>query len=272
VDVAVIEAGCGGRFDLTNFLDPAASVVTCVGMDHAMSLGPGIDDIAWHKAGILKPGVPAVTGAAGSPLEIVRKEAAELGCPLEVVTPPDGPFWEINHSIARATLAALRDTFDVSEEHITQAASIGRLPARRERVPEPEGDVIIDGAHNADKMAAFVRTIEPGAVFVIGCLLSKNPEALIDAIKPAAAAVVTTEPSVYAKPPTPASELASACEARGLTAHAESDPRKALERALDIAGPNGRVVVTGSLYLVGEVRNRWYPWERVVLQRTSWPT
>lgn len=272
VDVAVIEAGCGGRFDLTNFLDPAVTVVTSVGMDHAMSLGPGIDDIAWHKAGILQAGVPAVTGATGSPLDIVRKEARQLGCPLEVITPSDGPFWEINAALARGALEALGREFVVDDEHILRAATQGRLPARRERVPEPGCDVIVDGAHNADKMAALVRTIEPGAVFVLGCLMSKDPTALIEAVEPAAKAVVTTEPKVYAKPPTSASDLAAACAQRGIEARAEPDPARALETAIALAGPEGRVVVTGSLYLVGEVRNRWFPWERVLLQATSWPT
>lgn len=273
VDIAVIEAGCGGRFDLTNVLDSVATVVTSVGWDHALSLGPGLDDIAWHKAGILQPGVPAVTGATGSALEVIRDEARERGAELTEVPPLEGrPFWEVNAAIARAALAAIGDRFPVAGEPIDRAMTEGRLPARRELLPEGGRTVILDGAHNADKMAALVRTLDPGSVVVLGCLMAKDPSALVEAVRPAAAAVVATEPTVYAKPSTPAALVAEACRERGIEAYAEPDPMRAVDRALELAAPDQPVVITGSLYLAGEVRDRWYPRERVVLSRTSWPS
>jgi dihydrofolate synthase/folylpolyglutamate synthase len=272
VEVAVVEAGCGGRFDLTSFVDPLVTVVTSVGIDHVQSLGPTVDDIAWHKAGILRRGVPAVTGATGSPLEVLRREARALDAPLAEVEPPSGePFWKVNAAVARAALHELRHRFPVPDDVIEQALSAARLPARHEVVPEPGRRVVLDGAHNADKMAAFLRTVEPGAVFVLGCLTAKDASVLVETVARMASAVVATEPHVHAKPATPASVLGAACARLGVEAHVEPDPRRAVELALDVAGPDRLVAVTGSLYLIGEVRDRWYPWQHVLLQRTSWP-
>src|SRR5690606_33370094 len=83
VDVGVVEVGAGGRFDLTNILDPTLSIITSVGIDHTATLGPTIADIAWHKAGIIKPGVPVVSGVPNPRAqEIIAAEAAALGAPL----------------------------------------------------------------------------------------------------------------------------------------------------------------------------------------------
>lgn len=272
VEIAVIEAGCGGRFDLTNVLDTALAVVTTVGWDHVQTLGPTLDDIAWHKAGILKAGAPAVTGAAGSPLDVIRDEARGLGVDLTVVEPVAGaPFWEANVATARAALEALGPELPVPAEAIARALATARLPARREVMPEPGRRVVLDGAHNPEKMAALVRTLEPGALFVLGCLGAKDAGALVEAVAPAADRVVATEPLVYAKPATPAAALARRCVDAGLDAVAEPSPARALELALELVRPDQQVVVTGSLYLVGDVRERWYPTDRVVLERTSWP-
>lgn len=272
VDVAVIEAGCGGRFDLTNVVEPLAAVITNVGPDHLLSLGPTVEDIAWHKAGVLKPGAAGVTGASGGPLEVIRREAREHRVELrEVTTPVDRPFWEINARVARACLDLVRHRFDLPEAVIDEAIATARLPARRELAPEPGREVILDGAHNPDKMAALVRTVEPGSVFLAGCLSAKDASGLVSALAPKAAAVVTTEPMVYAKPPFPAEELATAFTDRGVEAQAVRSPLEALERALEVAAADQAVVVTGSLYLVGQIRAQWYPTERLVLQRTCWP-
>lgn len=272
VEIAVVEAGCGGRFDLTNFLDPLVTVVTSVGLDHVLSLGPTKDDIAWHKAGILRSGVPAVTGATGSPLEVLRSEATAIGAPLTEVVPLEGePFWKVNAAVARAALHAIRDTHHVPDDLAERALDEARLPARHEVVPEPGHRVILDGAHNADKMAAFVRTVAPGSVFVMGCLMAKDPSVLVEAVQGTASTVVATQPTVLAKPATPATDLAAACTRLGIEAEARPDPFEALERALEIAGPDRPVVVTGSLYLIGQLRDRWYPRAQILLQQTSWP-
>src|SRR5215217_2407191 len=88
VDVAVLEVGAGGRFDLTNVVTPAVSVVTTVGIDHTATLGDTIEAIAWHKAGIIKPGVPAVTAVIDpAALPILAAEADAAGSTLRRVIP-----------------------------------------------------------------------------------------------------------------------------------------------------------------------------------------
>ncbi|HEU0163456.1 MAG TPA: Mur ligase family protein, partial [Thermomicrobiales bacterium] len=80
VEVAVLEVGAGGRFDLTNVITPAVSVITSVGIDHTNTLGSTIEEIAWHKAGIIKRGIPAVTAATHPvALAIIRAEASAQG-------------------------------------------------------------------------------------------------------------------------------------------------------------------------------------------------
>lgn len=271
VEVAVIEAGCGGRFDLTNALDKVVATITTVGLDHVQTLGPGLADIAWHKAGIMEPGRPAVTGATGEALEVIRREARALGVELREVPAESGPFWEANARVATATLEALRGAFEVGPEHVARAREAARLPARRELVPEAGRTVIVDGAHNPDKMGALAATLPEGCVVVMGCLAAKSHTGIVEALRPKARAVVATEPRVYGKPATPAADLAATCRAAGLEAHAEPDPDAAVDRGLALASPAETVVLTGSLYLVGQLRDRWYPTEQVVLQRTCWP-
>ncbi len=83
VDVAVVEVGAGGRFDSTNAVDPLVSVITSVGLDHVVSLGPTIADIAWHKAGIIKPGATTVIGPLPAHARSVVTSVAEaVGSPL----------------------------------------------------------------------------------------------------------------------------------------------------------------------------------------------
>ena len=272
VDVAVIEAGCGGRFDLTNVLDTTLAVVTSVGEDHLQSLGPTVDEVAWHKAGIFKRGAAAVTAVTGPPLAVIQREASGLGLHLVEVTPPAGaPFWEVNATIARAALETVRDRFDVPDAAIDEAARSFRVPARYEELPEPGRRVILDGAHNPDKMTALVRTLKPGTVFVVGCLTAKDMRGIVDPLAKVASAVVATEPTVYLKPPAPAEAVAKAFREAGVESHVEREPRYAIARALEVAAVDQTVVVAGSLYLAGELRDLWYPTARVVLDRTSWP-
>ena len=88
IDIAVLEVGAGGRFDLTNVIDPTVSVITSVGIDHTNTLGSTIADIAWHKAGIIKPGIPAVTAVTKpEALAIIVDESRKRGAPLTIIDP-----------------------------------------------------------------------------------------------------------------------------------------------------------------------------------------
>ncbi len=281
VDVAVVEAGCGGRFDLTNVLQTTLAVITSVGHDHLASLGPTLRDVAWHKVGIFRRGVPAVVSLAGDALATAEAEAAALDVPLQVLPPDERPFPERNQALARAALAGVLPRLGLPaatlrRPSVEAAIRNARQPARLEVVPGSPA-VCLDGAHNPDKMQALLRALEahPAGrlrprVALVGVLALKDGESIAAPLASTADAVVLTEPRVFEKPARPAASLAPCCAGRSV--HVCPDPDAAFDRALQLAGPAGLVVVTGSLYLVGALRERFYPKREVVLQRTSWPT
>jgi dihydrofolate synthase/folylpolyglutamate synthase len=100
VDVMVCEVGCGGRFDLTNYLDTIVAVVTNVGLDHTATLGPCIEDIAWHKAGVVQKGAYTVCGAQGRARDIVQEEAKLVASPF-VGVELCGDAWAHNRQMAK---------------------------------------------------------------------------------------------------------------------------------------------------------------------------
>jgi dihydrofolate synthase/folylpolyglutamate synthase len=293
VDVAVVEVGAGGRFDPTNVIDPIVSVITSVGFDHRVTLGPGITDIAWHKAGIIKPGATAVVGELpDAALAVVSKEAQSASVDLIQAYHHEGPrlsfsssaggFQERNAEVATAVASVLmRLGFKISDAAIAEGRISTRLPGRLERMPGTAKPAIwIDGAHNEDKVAALaaeaVDRIGGGAlpVIVVGMLSSKDASGILAKLAPVASSIVTTEPSVSGRDPLAAQELAGAVAASGFAGavHSEPNPDAAVRFAEVIAKREGApVLVTGSMYLTGQVRRRWFRDPDIVVQRTPWP-
>jgi dihydrofolate synthase / folylpolyglutamate synthase len=293
IDIAVVEVGAGGRFDATNVIDPTVSVITSVGLDHIVSLGPNLADIAWHKAGIIKPGATAVIGSVPEQaLRVIEHEARRVGASLHhaLFAPRPrfpvgmpGEFQSTNAEVAIAAVEALRSRgISASETDVSTGLAKARLPGRLELMPgEIEPLVWLDGAHNADKIAALAREVslvsvgESLPVLVLGVLKSKDAAAIASGIAPLASAIVVTEPAVTGKTALPMRELAAAIRATGFsgTLHEDSDPVSALTYAEMMAAIYGsNVVATGSMYLAGQLRHRWYPDEEIVVQRTPWPT
>lgn len=281
VDALVLEVGAGGRFDLTNVCDPLLNVITTVGMDHEKSLGPSLADIAWHKAGIARPGVPTVIGEMPPPArEVVLDVVQRAGAPLIEAGPmAPGDFRATNDHVAEAALDALAERgFARISRAAHDAAQTAALPGRYERMPSPDRPaVILDGAHNPDKARALAdlwrRECSPDAgVLVAGTVGYRSPAAVLAPLWPTVRRWIATEPQVLGKPPTPAAVAAQAGGDAGYPAvAAEPDPMQALDRALEICPPGGRVLVAGSLYLAGNLRSRWYPTEEIERQRTMWP-
>ena len=273
IDIAVIEIGMGGRYDLNNHVRPVACCVTTVGLDHLVTLGPTLRDIAWHKAGVARAGVPLVSGAEGEALDVVREEAARVGAPLQVVAPDAAAFPERNLTLARALLRILPEPFRVTE---LDPAALDRerlMPGRLETLPH--GQLILDGAHNPDKMRALVGALRGRGVqrpvVLFGQLDCKDSGPMLEALAGLCDRMVLTEPQVHEKPSVPAAELARIATNLGVTAEAEPDPLAALARARELASDSQAVVVTGSLYLLGRIRETAFPARAVLLQRTSWP-
>ena len=297
VDLAVIEVGLGGTYDGTNVVEPLAAVLTNVGLDHTEILGDTVEAIARDKVGIAKPGIPFVSGVTQpSVREIVRARCQEVSAPLWLIgrdfdsriqeLGPEGARFDLwlpdrqcaglelrllgghqvqNATVAVASIAALAAAgIQVSEEVLRSALKTARVPGRLEVIRRGPL-VVLDGAHNPDKMAALVNaltTLYPGRR-VIGVLAFKQGHHLEATISPILGrlqrAILTTfEASTdfgrgQAVDP---NEIAAVCRRLSPTLPwlVEPNPLAAVERAIDESEPDDLVCVTGSLYLVGAVR------------------
>lgn len=311
VDVAVVEVGAGGRFDLTNILQPTLSIITSVGIDHTQTLGTTIEQIAWHKAGIIKPGVPALS-AVPNPIaqSIIEDEAHEVGAPLsrldftrdiaDVEASPEGTSWtdvrsgqrhhmtmcgsfQVHNGQAAVDAARiLRERgLSIPDEAIERGLLRARIPGRAEFVPD-RVPVLLDGAHNPEKLAALASDIpsllpalpDSRRIGVVGLLDAKKGDEMLRNLIPVLDSLVVTSPQVLGKEAKAADILRSLAADEGFAGEIiiEPEPKQAIGRALEMA-VTGRdqVLVTGSLYLVGNVRERWYSEQEIVSQRTPWP-
>ncbi len=283
-DVAVLEVGMGGRLDATNVVTPAACAITNVSLDHTAILGPTLAEIAREKAGILKPGVPCVVAPQNeSAAHSIEATAREVGAPLwrvgeEVVlerageegfnvrTPErdyDGlriPLWGA-HQRENACVAvglvdlARRAGFDrVTPDAVREGLANVSWPGRVQKVAESPV-TILDGAHNVASVRALVATLAERLpakrhVYVLAVASDKDWEGMIASLAPSAGAVVATSTgNPRAVPPV---ELAEGARRAGVgRVEVEEDAVSALDLARGIAGEDGSVVATGSLYLVG---------------------
>lgn len=301
VDVAVIEVGAGGRFDLTNVVKPAVTAITSIGFDHTVTLGNTLPEIAWHKAGIIKPGAKALTTVVDpEALDVIRAEARGAGVSLDVLeagtafsdvetgaagtwfndkqtgcrlrVPLIGTFQASNAALAIAVCRAYDS--DLTIEQITHGLDSVRFPGRMEIVQQ-RPLVVLDGAHNPEKVGGLAHNLRHVTgnrrlVVVFGVLESKNYAEMWRELAPLASALVATAPKVLAKPPVEAADIA-ALASPDLPVWIEEDPLDAISRAIDVAGPEDAILVTGSLYLVGNIRERWFSTADILEQGSSWP-
>lgn len=154
VDVAVIEAGLGGLNDTTNVVVPELSVITTIGRDHMEILGDTLDDIAYQKAGIIKPSVPVVLGSSAVRTPILLK-AQQVGAALYVVEKEQGFYDNENTAIARQSLKLLQESFEISDEAMEKG--LAHRPACRF---ERRGNFIFDVAHNPEGIAKMLETLD----------------------------------------------------------------------------------------------------------------
>lgn len=286
-DIALIETGLGGRFDATNVLAaPALSVITPVSRDHVHFLGETIPEIAFEKAGILKPGVPAVIGPQRPEADaVIAARAAEIGAPLlrhgrewrmegrrfrdgsgALEIPPPGligPHQLENAGIAVAAARALgRPSLDPAA--IRAGIARARWPGRLHRLAGgtlsarlgPDRELWVDGGHNRAAGEALARVAEgwPDRPLhlAMGHLAVRPPEEFLAPLADRIASFHGVPvPGAYACHPP--ETLADAARALGLEAHAHPAAAAALDAiARDCPGP-ARVLVCGSLYLAGAV-------------------
>jgi len=283
VDVAVVEAGLGGRYDATNVIPSSVQVLTTVSLEHTRWLGPTVRDIAREKLAVVQEGGTLVVGDLVEEVEgEVRAAATRHGARL-VHAPPDpgvelaagGPFQRRNFALARAAADALVGPLD--EDAVRAAAAEVTIPGRLEIV-DSDPLTIVDGAHNPSGMAALAEAIEelrgegggagrpgggaeretggPGGpaplVAVLSILDDKDAAAMLRALLPLCDAVVLTS-NANPRALSPATLQSLAGQLGGPPAHVEPDPRRAIDRARALAGRDGTVLATGSIYLVTDL-------------------
>lgn len=157
VDFAVVETGMGGRLDATNIVKPVLSVITSIGFDHTAYLGESLEAIAFEKAGILKPGVPALLGPHVKPHAVFEKIAEEVKCPLFDVSGDFEHYDLENSAIAKRALSLL--PFPLENKSIMIGLS-AVPPCRFEVVSEKDPIVILDVAHNPNGLARTFERME----------------------------------------------------------------------------------------------------------------
>lgn len=286
LDAAVVEVGVGGRYDATNVGDGQVAVVTNVGHDHAEWIGPHLTDIAREKAGIIKAGAHLVLGETdpelaaiftaqpagevwrrGPDFDCVSSRLAVGGRSLDLRTPSTGydqVFLPLHggHQADNAAIAlAAAEAFvgaPLDDALVRDAFASVTAPGRFEVVGR-RPLTIVDGAHNADGAAAAAATLagdfatDGPIVLVVGCNEPRKPAELLEPLSVLRPSHVIGTAADWAKARKPG-EVATAATEMGLDAEAVTGVTAAVDAARAHAGPDGTVLVTGSLYVVGEAR------------------
>jgi dihydrofolate synthase/folylpolyglutamate synthase len=146
IDVAILEVGMGGRLDATNIVSPILSVITSIDYDHMLYLGASLEQIAFEKAGIIKPGVPVILGPNAKPLTIFKKAAQAAGSPLFQVTGSFNHYDEENSAIALKALSLL--PYPLEKRSIEKG--LAAVPPCRFEIISQDPLIILDVAHNPD--------------------------------------------------------------------------------------------------------------------------
>jgi dihydrofolate synthase / folylpolyglutamate synthase len=284
VDVAVVEVGLGGRFDATNLVRPIVSVITTISKDHEAFLGFDIASIAREKAGIIKKGVPVVCGALPPEAVEVIDEIAHasqapcyrLGRNFTLKLKTNGAFdykgakWNLpdlsvalhgahqirNAGVATAALEAVDDRFPTSEVAIRSGFQNVSWPGRME-VILTHPTVIIDGAHNKEGIDALIDELRERRGgrrirMLFAVMEDKNWRFMLDTLAGIVDEFVFTRVSQLERSADPV-QLQQEVSGK-LQSQVFPDPRLAVEYLVQSAAPNELIVITGSLYLLGEVR------------------
>ncbi|MCG2826543.1 MAG: bifunctional folylpolyglutamate synthase/dihydrofolate synthase [Thermoplasmatales archaeon] len=285
VDFAVVEVGLGGRLDATNIVKPLFSVITNVSMEHEDVLGNTLEKIAGEKAGIIKKNVPVVTSAKSKKvLAVIKRICREKGCRLinagenvkirKIGHNLDGQFFNLQtkknkyfnlripflgkHQLVNAAtaLSVIELLGGFSEMDVRNGFSKTKWPGRLEIINK-NPLIVVDGAHNPDCM----RKLKPAVIeyfnydkliLVLGILSDKNIKKMVKIIAPPSDIVVITKPdTVRAADP---EIIKNEAEKYIRTVVVKDNVKNALDYAKSIANKNDMILVTGSLYTVGDVK------------------
>jgi dihydrofolate synthase / folylpolyglutamate synthase len=290
-EFGVFEVGLGGRLDSTNILTPVVSIITRIDFDHENFLGHSLREIAGEKAGIIKAAVPVVVAEQRAEArEVIRNRAKELLSPVidtseafriekesmerghvraKIVEVESGWSVELAPSLpgrfqlqnalnaVAATRLLQQRGFRISDDSIERGIATTVWPGRIEKI-QSHPDVYLDGAHNpsaARELAHFVEeSLKGKKIFLLyGTLRDKAVDEVAGLLFPLAAEVILTAPAT--------SRAISAAQLEEIAAHYANksttiaDASEAIEYALSKASPDDVIFITGSLYLVGQLRH-----------------
>lgn len=285
VAMAVVEVGMGGRLDATNVLSPAAAAITALGLDHEKYLGSTLAAIAGEKAGIMKPGLAVVSGA--QPAEaaaVLKRRAAAVGArllpaapllgapvadaegayrfgseyldqPIELRLGMPGRHQVENARVALRVCGILAAAGGrPTAESVAAGFAAARWPGRLEKIGD-RPPIWLDGAHNplaARALRAFIEERNWRPILIYGSLRDKAIAEISELLLPAAQHVILTAPAS----PRALSPGALAQQVAAVAAPVEQAAglAEAIARARHLAGDSTPILITGSLYLVGEAR------------------
>ena len=290
IDIAVVEVGLGGRFDATNVVDkPLLSVITAIDFDHMDVLGSTLGQIAFEKAGIIKHGRPVVVYPQLSEASsVLRKVSKDRDAFLYEVSQEqilvkesslEGNFFDfrykdreykdlklnligehqlLNAATALSAIEVIRDMgVEVPESAIYQGLAKTKWPGRLEKVSK-KPLIIIDGAHNAAGANVLANTIskyfkKDEVTLIMGILKDKEVDAVVSKICPLAHRIIITKPdSPRAMEP---SQLSTKVLKYCHKVIVEPNIPDAIDKAIDMAGHEGVIIICGSLYLAGSARS-----------------
>jgi dihydrofolate synthase/folylpolyglutamate synthase len=292
VGAAVIEAGMGGRWDATNALTrPDLTLITSIGLDHTQWLGRTDAAIAKEKAGIAKAGVPLISGARGRAAGVIARQARAMKAPLRELgkdfrVESDSIDWERGRQTLRYTAISSTGLFNIGllgphqienaalalaglDELVQKGWKIGKA-AIHEGLAHAEwagrfelysggagARILFDGAHNPAALERLLETLKASPwraapkTVVFGAYKDKDYTRMLKRIRPQARRIITcTMPGERALA---AKDALKAIPRRGRAASIVGDPREALRRAIEMTEPDGLIIVTGSLALVGQL-------------------
>jgi dihydrofolate synthase / folylpolyglutamate synthase len=263
IDVAVIEAGLGGRYDATNVIESKVQVLTNVGLEHSRWLGPTVAHIAREKLAVVRPNATLVVGPDLHPDAAAEAHRVCAGTGAELIVAPDdlgvelraaGAFQRRNFAVAATAARAYLGELD--EEAVRAAAGAVEVPGRFQLVGESPL-TIVDGAHNPAGLAALVSALRElpdrgKTVAVVSILDDKDAPAMLgELLAEVDECVYTVSANPRALSPATLASLGEQLD--GPAGHTETEPRRALALARELAQPGGTVIATGSIYLVADL-------------------
>ena len=266
VDIVIWETGLGGRLDATNIVSPIVSVITSIGLDHEKWLGDTLARIAAEKSGIIKPGIPVVTGVVeAEPLAVIEDGAAARNAPLTKVTGAArgiaasaglsliGQHQRLNAAVAEAVVRAVAATIPVNDSAVRFGLENTFWPGRLQQIQRGHQLLLLDGAHNPHGAVALQSALRQefsgrSPAMIIGAMMDKDVSAILKSLAPLGRRIVATK--IASERALPASDLARLCREANPAAVVEE--AQSVGEALALLNDEPFVLLTGSLYFVGE--------------------